>query len=335
MDETQLLLDELQTMVRPTTPPVLRDAYVKIHKAYATVIDLKGKYLSQIHETIKFIPELEAIKAFFSDKDLRSDKSFFDEKFIETQNALNRSKLNIDQIIEIVSTTKGIEWLIYATRFIIGAESFLEMARLQNVSGYRQIVDVYASAYCISLFDKFIELAKTDQNGTRLRKKKQPIINIAYSLAKQAEASASNLNLSKTLFQNREKENLRVDLVYIMLPSMREYLEEKAYIHAINTSVDAYNKTIYLKTFNEKQTSTQVANENKIKQRQFVDFIHSLQNEGNFWGVLPLYSYEVAELKAKTYFQANKFLKSGVLAGTVFIETLKQNLLDSETFYYA
>ena len=95
-------------MVRPTTPPVLRDAYVRIHKAYTTVIDLNGKYLSQIHETIKFIPELEAIKAFLMNRDLRSDKSFFDEKFIEIQEALNRSKLMISQIIEDVSTTKGI-----------------------------------------------------------------------------------------------------------------------------------------------------------------------------------------------------------------------------------
>ena len=335
LNETQQLLDELQTMIRPTTPPVLRDAYVRIHKAYTTVIDLKGKFLSQIHETIKFIPELEAIKAFFMNRDLRSNKSFFDEKFIETQDVLNRSKLMISQIIEDISTTKGIEWVMYATRFLIGAESFLEMTRLQNISAYRQIVDTYASAYCISLFDKFVEIAKTDQTGVQLRKKKQPIVNIAHSLAKHSEASANNLNLSKTIFQNREKENLRADVVYIMLPSMREYLDEKTYIHAINTSVDAYSKIIYIKTFSEKKTSTQIANENRVKQSQFVDLIHTLQDEGNFWGILPLYSYEVAELKAKTYFQANKFLSSGFLAGTIFIETLKQNLLDSETFYYA
>jgi hypothetical protein len=210
------------------------------------------------------------------------------------------------------------------------------MTRLQNISSYRQIVDTYASAYCISLFNSFIELAKTDQNGFPFRRKKQSLINIAHSLEKHVEAHASNMNLSKTLFQNREREDLRTDLVYIMLPSIRGYLDEKAYLHAINTSVDAYSKLIYIKTFSEKKSSTQIINENKVKQSQFVNLINTLQNEGNFWGILPIYSYEVGELKAQTYFQANKLLSSGVLASTVFVETLKQNLLDSESsVYYA
>ncbi|MFX1520472.1 MAG: hypothetical protein ACFFCD_11185 [Promethearchaeota archaeon] len=336
LNETKQLLDELQPMLRPTTPPHLKDAYITTHKVYTTVVDLKGKYLSQIHETIKFIPELQALKAFLMNRDLRSDKSFFDEKFNEATQAVNRSKLRIDQIIEETSTTTGIEWLIYAVRFLIGAESFLEMSRLQNISSYRQIVDSYASVYCISLFNNFIEFAKTDQNGFHLRRKKQSLINIAHSLAKHVEAHASNMNLSQTLFQNREKEELRTDLVYIMLPSINGYLDEKAYFHAINASVDAYNKLIYVKTFSEKKSSTQIANENKIKQSQFFDLINTIQDEGNFWGILPIYSYEVAELKARTYFQANKLLASGVLASTVFIETLKQNLLDSESaVYYA
>ncbi len=272
-------------------------------------------------------------------KDLRSDKIFFDNKFNEAVHAVDRSKsrLLIDQFVDEIATSKGFEWIIYAVRFLIGAESFLEMARLQNISAYRQIVDSFASSYCISLFERFLELAKTDQTGTQLRRKKQPIINIAHSLIKHVEASASNMNLTKTLFQNREKEELRVDLAYVMLPSMRNYINEKAYFHAINTSVDAYNKLIYIKTFSDKKTSTQIVNENKIKQSQFVGLIYALHDEGgNFWGILPIYSYEVAELKAKTYFQANKLLASGVLTSTILIETLKQNLLDSESsIYYA
>jgi len=337
LNETQELLDELQTMVRPTTPPVLRDAYARINKAKDTVIDLKGKYLSQIHETIKFIPELKVIKAFLMNQDLRSDKAFFDNKFNEAMQAVNRSKLLIDQVIDEITTSKGFEWILYGVRFLIGAESFLEMARLQNISAYRQIVDSYASSYCISLFERFLEFAKNDQTGVQLRRKKQPLINIAHSLIKHVEASASNMNLSKTVFQNREKEDLRVDLVYVMLPSIHNYVNEKAYFHAINTSVDAYNKLIYIKTFSDKKSSTQIVNENKLKQVQFVGLIYALHDEGgSFWGILPIYSYEVAELKAKTYFQANKLLASGVLSSTVFIETLKQHLLDSESsVYYA
>jgi len=337
LNEAQELLKELQSMIRPTTPPHLKDAYARINKAYDTVIDLKDKYLSQIHETIKFIPELKAIKAFLMNQDLRSDKGFFDSKFNEARQAVERSKLLIDQVIEEITTSKGIEWIIYAVRFLIGAESFLEMARLQNISAYRQIVDSFAANYCISLFERFLELAKNDQTGTQLRRKKQPIINIAHSLIKHVEASASNMNLSKTIFQNREKEDLRVDLVYIMLPSMRSYIDEKDYFHAINTSVDSYNKLIYIKTFSDKKTSTQIASENKIKQTQFMGLIYALHDEGgSFWGILPIYSYEVAELKAKTYFQANKLLASGVLTSTVLIETLKQNLLDTESsVYYA
>ena len=339
LNETQELLDELQSIIRPTTPPHLRDAYARISKAYDTVIDLKDKYLSQIHETIKYIPELEAIKAFLMNQDLRSDKIFFDNKFNEAMHAVDQSKsrLLIDQVIDEISTSKGIEWIMYAVRFLIGAESFLEMARLQNVSAYRQIVDSYASSYCIHLFERFLELAKKDQTGAQLRRKKQPLINIAHSLIKHVEASASNMNLSKTIFQNREKEDLRVDLVYVMLPSMHSYINEKAYFHAINTSIDSYNKLIYIKTLSDKKTSTQIVNENKIKQSQFVGLIYALHDEGgNFWGILPLYSYEVAELKAKTYFQANKLLASGVLSSTIFIETLKQHLLDTESsVYYA
>jgi len=337
LNETQELLDELQTMVRPTTPPVLRDAYARINKAKDTVIDLKGKYLSQIHETIKFIPELKVIKAFLMNQDLRSDKAFFDNKFNEAMQAVNRSKLLIDQVIDEITTSKGFEWILYGVRFLIGAESFLEMARLQNISAYRQIVDSYASSYCISLFERFLEFAKNDQTGVQLRRKKQSLINTAHSLIKHVEASASNMNLSKTIFQNREKEDLRVDLVYVMLPSIHNYVNEKAYFHAINTSVDAYNKLIYIKTFSDKKSSTQIVNENKLKQVQFVGLIYALHDEGgSFWGILPIYSYEVAELKAKTYFQANKLLASGVLSSTVFIETLKQHLLDSESsVYYA
>jgi hypothetical protein len=337
LKETQELLEELKSLIRPTTPPHLRDAYARINKAYDTVFDLNDKYLSQIHETIKFIPELRAIKAFLMNQDLRSDKIFFDNKFNEAKQAVDRSKLLTDQIIEEITTSKGIEWIMYAVRFLIGAESFLEMARLQNISAYRQIIDTYASIYCVSLFERFLELAKNDQTGIKLRRKKQPLVNIAHSLIKHVEASYSNLNLDKTIFQNKEKEDLRVDLVYVMLPSMHSYINEKAYFHAINTSVDAYNKLIYIKTFSEKKTSTQIANENKIKQQQFVGLIYALHNEGSgFWGILPIYSYEVAELKAKTYFQANKLLASGVLTSTVLIETLKQNLLDTESsVYYA